>query len=259
MHDEYEINFVAHCPGARRIVGDSVETTGEFELILIGPNLEHTWEQADCTSEEMREITVQFRKDGLPEAILSKAPFQKIREMLARSERGVAFNMCAIMESYSQLDGLTREGKPFDKTIDLLRLLNTLAETGDYRVLSTSSFAKTPPSTESRRVHKVEKYINEHFAEEIRLEAMAMMAGMTPTAFSRFFRLRTGMSLSDFIIDVRMGNASRMLLETTMSVLEVCYACGFNNISNFNRLFRRKKKCSPTQFREYYKKNKMKV
>ena len=82
------------------------------------------------------------------------------------------------------------------------------------------------------------------------------MVGMTPVSFSRFFRLRTGKTLSDFIIDIRLGYATRMLIDTAKTVAEVCYDCGFNNISNFNRMFKRKKGCSPKEFRENYQKKK---
>ena len=98
--------------------------------------------------------------------------------------------------------------------------------------------------------------INKHYQEEIRLNQLADMVGMTPVSFSRFFKLRTGKNLSDYIIDIRLGFASRLLVDSTMSIAEICYECGFNNLSNFNRIFRKKKECSPKEFRENYRKNK---
>jgi len=91
----------------------------------------------------------------------------------------------------------------------------------------------------------------------VRLETLADLAGMTPVAFSRFFRQRTGRTLSDYIIEMRLGSASRMLIDSAKTVAEVCYDCGFNTLSNFNRLFRKYRGCSPTEFRENFRKKKL--
>lgn len=93
--------------------------------------------------------------------------------------------------------------------------------------------------------------------DEIRLGTLADIAGMSPSAFSRFFKLHTGRTLSDYVIDMRLGYASRMLVDTSKSVAEICYECGFNNLSNFNRIFKKKKDCSPTEFRENYHKTRI--
>lgn len=86
---------------------------------------------------------------------------------------------------------------------------------------------------------------------------MSDLAGMTPVAFSRFFKLRTGKSLSDYIIYLRLGFAARLLVDSTRSIAEICYECGFNNLSNFNRIFKKKKGCSPKEFRDNYRKKKI--
>lgn len=102
-------------------------------------------------------------------------------------------------------------------------------------------FAKIDVHSDSRQVQKVQEYINLHYQEEIRLGQLASMVGMTDVSFSRFFKLRTGKNLSDYIIDIRLGFASRLLVDSTMSIAEICYECGFNNLSNFNRIFKKKK------------------
>lgn len=103
-------------------------------------------------------------------------------------------------------------------------------------------------SFDSRRVQKVQEYINAHYQEEIRLNQLADMVGMTPVSFSRFFKLRTGKNLSDYIIDIRLGFAARLLVDSTMSIAEICYECGFNNLSNFNRIFKKRKNVRPKSF-----------
>ena len=103
----------------------------------------------------------------------------------------------------------------------------------------------------------MEEYTNLHYKEDIRLSQLAELTDMTPVSFSRFFKLRTGKSLSDYIIDIRLGHATRQLVDSTKTVAEICYECGFNNLSNFNRIFKKKKGCSPKEFREIYYKKKI--
>ena len=110
---------------------------------------------------------------------------------------------------------------------------------------------------DSRRVLKVKNYIAKNYMDELRLAQLAEIAGMSPSAFSRFFKLHTGRNLSDYIIDIRLGYAARMLVDTSRSISEISYACGFNNLSNFNRIFKRKKECSPSEFRENYRKTRI--
>ncbi len=254
-HKEYELNFVEKGSGVVRIVGDSVETIGEYDLVLIGrENLEHTWEQGECKT-VMREITIQFSADIFSDSLLSRNQFSTIHRMLERSQMGLAFPMTTIMKAYSLLDGLAAKSG-FDQFIDIIRLLYNLSLCDEARTLSNTSFARVEPSVDSRRVKKINTYIQSHFREQIRLNTLADLVGMTPPAFSRFFKLRTGANLTEYITDIRLGAAARMLIDTTKSISEICYDCGFNNISNFNRLFKKRKSLTPKSFREVYHKKK---
>lgn len=256
-HVEYELNFIAHGAGVRRVVGDSSEVIGDYDLVLItGKELEHVWEQHECKSPKIREITIQFSSDFLHGGLLQKNQFTTIRNMLDRAQCGLAFPMEAIFKVYNQLDRLATEEQGFMAVIDFLTILYELSLFTEERQLSSSSFAKIETVNESRRVQKVQRYINAHYQEEIRLSQLADLVGMTPVAFSRFFRLRTGKTLSDYIIDIRLGFATRLLVDSSCTVAEICYDTGFNNLSNFNRMFKRKKGCSPKEFRENYHKKK---
>lgn len=256
-HKEYELNFLANCNGARRVVGDSVEETGEYDLALLGNGIEHGWEQHNCTNDKIREITIQFSTDLFGESFLAKNQLSGIRKMLDNSAKGIVFSAESIMKVYTRLDELTKIDSGFQGMIALMTILHDLAEDGDYRVLSTSAFAATEPACDSRRVRKVQEHISSNYKEEIRLAELADLVGMTPTSFSRFFKLRTGKSISDYVIDVRLGHATRMLVDSTTSIAEICYDCGFNNISNFNRIFKKKKGNSPKVFREIYQHHKI--
>lgn len=255
-HDEYELNFVEGCGGARRVVGDSIEDLGEFDLCLVGHGIEHAWEQHECKSRRIREITIQFSSDLFGEVLLNKNQMCGIRKMLQDSSKGVAFSLQAIMKVYSRFEKLVKAESGFDQMIELMCILHDLSGDSGKRILASSSFAKAKVSSDSRRVAKAQEYISRHYREELRLNDVASLVGMTPTSFSRFFKLRTGRSFSDYVIDFRLGTAIRELMDSTTSIAEICYECGFNNVSNFNRIFRKKKKCSPKEFRELYQKHK---
>lgn len=259
-HKEYELNFIEHGAGVRRIIGDSVEEIGEYELVLIGAEyLEHVWEQGKCNSKDIREITILFSPDIFGADLLSKNQFASIKTMLRKAEHGLAFPVGTIMKVYHILDSLATGNGSFSQFLKFLDILYELSIAEDVKVLASSSFAHTERSMESRRVQKVKQYINDHYAEPISLASLAELAGMSPVAFSRFFRKRTSRTLSDYIIDIRLGFAARMLVDTTKNVSEVCYECGFNNLSNFNRTFKSKRGCTPKEFRAMYKKNKVTV
>ena len=258
-HDVMELNFVSGAAGARRIVGDSSEVIGDLDLVLItSSNLEHVWEQHECKSNDIHEITVQFYIpfEDVKQPFRTN-PYTSIYKMMQRAKHGLAFPMEASLSVYHLLKELSRDHESFHSVQRFFDILYELAKYNDARELATSSFAKVEVSSESRRVLKVKDYINTHYKDEIRLDDLAQLVGMTPTAFSRFFRLRTGKALSEYIVDVRLGNAARRLVNTTDSVSEICYTCGFNTLSNFNRLFRKRKGCNPTEFREKYQKTKV--
>ena len=257
-HREYELNFIENGRGVRRVVGDSVEEIGPYELTLIaGKELEHAWEQGSCTEGDVREITIQFSPDLFSNETLNKNQFSAIHKMLVKAGHGLTFPVKTIMRVYSLLDGLASETERFDQYLHFLKILNTLAESEDSRVLASSSFARAERDTESRRILKVKQYINDHYAEELSLDLLAGLVGMVPSSFSRFFRQRTGRTVMDYIIDIRLGNAARMLVDTSTGISEICFACGFNNLSNFNRIFKAKRGCTPRDFRALFKKNRV--
>ncbi len=258
-HDIMELNFVENGAGARRVVGDSSEVIGDYELTLItSSDLEHVWEQHECHSDDIHEVTIHFFVDFEDEhSIFHTNPYKSIYNMMMRAKRGLAFSMPAIMAVYHRLARLPSMTDKFYMAQELLSILYELSKFDDAHELSSSTFAKVDVSSESRRVLKVKDFINTHISDTLRLEQLADLVGMTPTAFSRFFKLRTGKNLSEYIIDIRLGLAARRLVDTADSVSEICWSCGFNNLSNFNRLFRSRKGCNPTEFREKYQKTKI--
>jgi len=257
-HEVFELNFVEHAPGVRRIVGDSSEVIGEYDLVLItSPDLEHVWEQNTCTSEEIREITVQFDFRMTEESLFARTPFLSMRKMMNEAQKGLSFPLNAIMKVYGLLDSLSSIKEGFYAVTQFITILYELSKCPGAKPLASSSFAKIAVEDDSRRILKVKNFISKNYQDEIRLPQLSDIAGMSPSAFSRFFKLHTGRNLTEYIIDIRLGAASRMLVDTAQSVSEISFKCGFNNLSNFNRIFKKKKGCSPTEFRENYHKTRI--
>lgn len=257
-HAVYELNYVENASGVQRIVGDSVEEIGDYDLVLItGKELEHTWQNHNCQSTAIKEITIQFSSDLFFKSFLEKNQFRSINEMIEKAQKGISFSISTILKIRPLLKSLSHEKQGFYAVITFLSILYELSVSDDLHVLSSSSFAKAEQSYDSRRIKKVDNYLNAHFNEEIRLSTLAELVNMSEVSFSRFFKLRTGANLTNYLIDIRLGHASRLLADSTQTISEICFNCGFNNISNFNRLFRKKKECTPKEFRENYKKKKI--
>ena len=256
-HEAMELNFVENCDGVRRIVGDSIEVLGKYDMVLVGSNLEHTWDQYDCQSKCIHEITIQFPPDLFNEQFLQRNQLSSIRALFQNAKRGIAFELNTIIELYDKIKAITQSQPGFYRMLKLMEILYELSMQENYTLLASRSFSNVKNTPESIRVRKVEEHIDKNYKQEIRLKTLSDIAGMTPAAFSRYFRMKTGKTVSDYIIDIRLGHAARQLVDTTNSVADICYDCGFNNISNFNRIFKKKKGCSPTAFRENYHKRRI--
>lgn len=256
-HRDCELNFISNGAGVRRIIGDSIETIGPYELVLVtGENLEHVWEQGTCNSEDIREITIQFSPDLFDAGLLSKNQFESIRKMFEQARQGLSFPQEAIMKVYSKLDTIALESDGFIQVLHCIQILHELSQF-EGRKLATSAFAKAPRHSESLRVEAIKEYIHSHYSEPLTLDSIADQISMSPSSCSRFFKTHAGRTVTDYIVDVRLGNASRALVDTNESVSVICYACGFNNLSNFNRVFKAKKGMTPREFRHLYKKKKV--
>lgn len=257
-HSVYELNFVENAKGVRRIVGDSQEVIGDYDLCLItSPDLEHVWEQNECHSDDIREITVQFDFSMSDETLFGRNPYASITRMMQQAKKGLSFPLQAIMKVYGMLDTLSSVKDGFYAVQQFLTILYELSRCENARTLASSSYAKVTVEDDSRRILKVKNFISKNYMDELRLPELASLAGMSSSAFSRFFKLHTGRNLSEYIIDLRLGYAARMLVDTAKSISEIGFDCGFNNLSNFNRIFKKKKGCSPSEFRESYHKTRI--
>lgn len=257
-HVEMELNFVTDCKGCQRIVGDSIETLDYYDLAVIGPNIEHGWVQNGMPSKpNMREITIQWEQTPIESPYLRKNPMASVREFLTLAQKGLAFGQDFIKSMLPHFEALLTPQAAYLRFLKFQEIIFYMSITEDKHPLATTSFVNIMDSSDSRRIQKIKTYINNNFDKPLYLDDLASMVNMTPTSFSRFFKTHTNQTLSDYIIEIRIGYAIRLLVDTTMTSAEICYKCGFNNISNFNRLFRRKKGCSPKEFRSNYVKTKI--
>ena len=253
-HTELELNFLENAAGCRRVVGDSVEDIDDLELALIGgPNIEHAWLNHNNKSADIHEITIHFHGDLFNEQLLQKNQFHTVREMFDKAAYGVVFQRETILKIKPQLNDLASEPEGAHSVLNFFSILCDLS-LSPMRMLSSHSFKKENEERyDSRRIEKTYNYLYKNFDKEVHLSDLANVAGMSEGAFSRFIKQRTGRSFIDSLNDIRLGHATRMLVDTTHSIAEISMQCGFNNLSNFNRIFKKKKGCTPHEFRENYK------
>jgi AraC-like DNA-binding protein len=250
FHPEYELNFIFKGKGVRRIVGDNTEVIDELELVLVGPNLVHGWELHKCTCKEIYEITVHIHQDLLNEKMLSRRIFKPIKDMFGRCKHGILFSRDTTVKMMPRLMALTRiNGIKY--YLEFISILDDLAKSEDQRLLSNSSAMKEDFQN-SDQIKKVYDFIQENFTKTITLKEISELVNMSPVSFNRFIKKRTGKTFITYINDTRISFASRWLLETDLSIGEIGFKCGFNNIANFNRLFKKAKKCTPKEFREEF-------
>lgn len=259
IHPECELNFIENAKGAQRIVGDSIEEIDEEELVLVtNPHLEHAWKDYRNVSKNIHEITIQFYPDLLTDTFLNKNQMISIRQLFRHAERGVAFSRESIAKVRPLLKTLTCENDSFYSLIKLLIILHELSIDKGMRELSTGQFAANVMHQHSsdESLGRVMDYLSRHYSEVIRLSEVAEMVNMSESSFCRFFKQHTSKSFIDFLTDIRLGAASRALIDSSLSIAEIGYDCGFNNLSNFNRIFKKKKGVTPSEFRDNYRKNK---
>ncbi|WP_256604227.1 AraC family transcriptional regulator [Sphingobacterium multivorum] len=248
-HEEYELNMILNASGAQRVVGDRIEEIGDCELVLTGPNLPHGWFNHNCRSKNIVEVTVQWNKDLFSDQFLNKNQLNFIKRMLQISSFGIKFSKSTIQSIAPEILNLHKT-VGFDSVIKLMLILRDLSVSKDTELLVEGDMLLDKSlNFRSRRLDVAFDYMNKNFSKLISLNDIAELVNMSEVSFSRFIKKRTGKTFIDNLNEIRLGHATRMLIETSNTVAEICYLCGFNNISNFNRAFKRKKNCTPSAYR----------
>lgn len=258
FHSEYEILYVQNGFGTS-FVADNIEEFTSGDLALIGSNLPHFWKSdesfyATQNKRKVKYIVIQFSSEFFKEAIAEYPEFHLIKELLERSKRGLRFSKDFSKLAEKKILKLSKTSG-FRRTLLLLDFLYFLAKTEKYKLLAGELYQSENHDFTSDRLTKVMHYLNASYLRKIELEKVAGVANMHPSAFCRFFKEKSGKSLSEFVNDMRIGYACRLLIEGKMSVSQICFESGFNNISNFNRHFKKNTGFTPSgYFEEFHKK-----
>lgn len=254
FHSEYEIVFILKSSG-RRFVADSIESFHEGDITLIGSQLPHFWknsqEDGALAGERVNAIVVQFHKDFLREEITSYPEFHAIQELLKRSAGGVHFlhpaneKIGKMLKKLLRLNGL-------DRILHFIRILNTMAHTENYRILASKNYQLEAHHELSRRLDKIIHFITTNYQRKISQQEVADRIGMNSASFSRYFKEKTGKNFIYFVNEMRISYACKLLVENALSISQICFECGFGNISNFNRMFLRQIGYTPGDYRQQF-------
>lgn len=253
FHPEYEINFIKNSKGAKRVVGDHIGEIEDYELVMVGPNIYHGWENyKNDKTHLMHEITIQFPRYLFDPQILNRNILKPIKELFKSANHGILFSIETAKKVENKLK-LLSEKNGFDNFLQFQSLLYDLSLSRNKKTLTNISFEDQNDFHNSDRIEIIYNYIKANYSKKIKVEDAASKVNMTIISFSRLIKQRTGKTFIEFVNELRLGYATRKLIETNNSVTEICFQCGFNNISNFNRIFKNKQNCTPTEFRLNFK------
>lgn len=252
-HVNFEIALLENCRG-KRFIGDHIEDFEGPELILLGSYLPHCWQFHQFINPMIQSqgIVIHFFPDFLGKQLLEKPEAKDINALLNNlAPKGVRYTGETVQRARIIMQQMLFE-TGLSRAALMLRLLDILAVSNSYEVLSSPYFNPIESSNEAQKINKVFDYIFTNFKEDITLNDVSAIVTMSNSAFCRFFKEKTGRTLIDYVKEVRIGNAAKLLLEGNHNVTEACYSSGYNSISNFNTHFKEVKKMSPRDFLKRY-------
>ncbi len=255
-HPELEIQYVIKGEGVR-FIGDNISNFSSGELILLGENLPHTWRCNETyfqpTSQlEVEAIVIHFLPDCLGKDLLNLPEAYLIPKLFEKAKQGMVIQG-KTREKLSKLLFSAIHATNLDRIIVLLSILKTLAETNEYSTITTSQHTFTQSSeSDNIRLNKVYNYTLSHYKKEISLEEISSLSNLSVTSFCRYFKLMTKKTYYDFLIEIRISHACRALIEDKLPTEVICFECGFNNVSNFYRHFKKVTGITPLDYKRTY-------
>ncbi|MGE8377837.1 MAG: AraC family transcriptional regulator [Sphingobacterium sp.] len=253
FHELCELVLILESFG-KRVVGNNVATFTEGDLVLMGPNIPHIWRNDDAFLEpgnplRARAIVIYFPADFLLQLTDEHQTIQAMQHFIRKAQRGLRFygetkdKAHTLMESLSEKEG-------FSKIIEFLKLIQLLQETVEFESLVSEGYRPTFGEQETLRINKVYLYVMSNFKEDVNIQAASDILNMTPNAFCRFFKRHTQKSFTRFVNEMRIGHACKLLMDRTLSISEICYICGYQNLTNFNKFFKSIMNKTPREFRK---------
>ncbi|SMO72018.1 AraC family transcriptional regulator [Solitalea koreensis] len=252
-HLNFEIVLFENCKG-KRFIGDHIDDFEGTELVLLGSYLPHCWHfyQELEPMVAPQSIVIHFFPDFMGKQLLEMPEAKQLNELFSKASKGILFTGPVVEKAKMIMRTMLLE-TGMSRAILMLRLLDLLSQSNSYQLLSSPYFNSVESSEEAKKINKVFEYIFQNFKKEISLQEIADLLPMTPSAFCRFFKAKTNRTLIDFIKEVRISHAAKLLLEGKHNVTEASFHSGYNNISNFNKHFKESKGLSPRDFLNQYK------
>ena len=247
-HPEYEIVCVFEGSG-RRHVGNHLSNYEDGDLVLIGSNLPHGG--FGYGSVDMHEeVVVQFTEDFMGNNFLSKPEMESIKMLFERAKQGLSFQG-ETKKYLSEKFRILLELSNFERLIELLNILQYLAKSDEYIFLNQANIRYNFSLKDQERLGRVYKYVEENYSQEIDIQTVAKICNLTIPAFCNYFKKNLNQTFTDFTNEYRINQACKMLLEG-LEIVDICYRCGFNNVSYFGRVFKQFKGTNPSQFRRNF-------
>ncbi len=255
FHQEYQLFLVLEGKGTR-FIGDQMKPFREFDMVFTGPNLPHLWRNDQIYFEKESNlkthgIVIYFNEGFLGDAISIKEEFEAINILLEKSLRGLEIlgktnlKLRPMMQELVHLSGI-------ESVLKLLQILQVLSESEECQPITHAGYTNNNKESEKDRMRKVYEYVTENFRQKILLEEVASLGNMTESAFSRYFTSRMNKPFSEFLSDVRISHACKLLHEADLNISEICYECGFNTLSNFNKQFKDRMGVTPLVYKKDY-------
>jgi AraC-like DNA-binding protein len=255
FHQEYQLFLVLEGKGTR-FIGDQMKPFREFDLVFTGPNLPHLWRNDPVYFEKDSALTthgivIYFGEDFLGNALQEKEEFENIRLLLQKSLRGLEIIGKTNLRLRSMMKELVHS-QGLESVLLLLQILKLMAESEECEDITQVGYINNNKESERDRMRKVYEFVTENFQRKIQLSEMASLANMTESAFSRYFKSRMNKPFSEFLSDVRISHACKLLHEVDANISEICYESGFNTLSNFNKQFKERMGVTPMAYKKDY-------